>query len=139
MVVKPPHISIITFQLTISLLILCYSVYRGGLVDRAVNFQLLPRWSIVERAVNFYKHFESWKSRACALKKICLFKYGLMVVDSVRQGQLWYHGLKRAERESKHKVSSTVNRYVSCFINEHFVSFLVGSFLRNELAFPFQR
>ena len=62
-----------------------------------------------------------------------------MVVHSVRQGQLWYHGLKRAARESKHKVSPTVNRYVSCFINEHFVSFLVWSFLRNELAFPFQR
>ena len=32
-------------------------------------------------------------------------------------GQLWYHGLKRAERESKNKISSTVNCIFFCFIN----------------------
>ena len=38
-----------------------------------------------------------------------IFKHRLMVVNSSTYGQLWYHGLKRAERESKNKISSTVN------------------------------
>ena len=33
-------------------------------------------------------------------------------------------GLKRAERESTNNVSSTANRYVSCFLTARFVGFL---------------
>ena len=33
-------------------------------------------------------------------------------------------GLKRAERESNNNVSSTANRYVSCFLTARFVEFL---------------
>ena len=58
-----------------------------------------------------------------------------MLVDS---GQLWYHSLKRAETESKNKVSSTVNRYVFCFPIERFVGlFSVRGFFRTVLTFLF--
>ena len=46
--------------------------------------------------------------------------------------------LKRAETESKNKVSSTVNRYVFCFPIERFVGlFSVRGFLRTVLTFLF--
>ena len=53
------------------------------------------------------------------------------------QDQLWYHGLKRAERESKHKVSFTVNCYVFCFINARFVGLFIVKFRPDRLSFPF--
>ena len=37
------------------------------------------------------------------------------------QSQLWYHSLKRVEKESKNKVSSTVNRYFFYFRSASFV------------------
>ena len=52
--------------------------------------------------------------------------------------QLWYPSLKRAERESNNMVSSTVNRYVFCFINARFVG-LLCEVSPDRVAFPFQR
>ena len=70
-------------------------------------------------------------------KTYLFIKHGLMVVDSGTWGQLWYHSLKRAERESKNKVSSTVNRYVFCFINARFVGLFSVKFSPDRVSFPF--
>ena len=82
---------------------------------------------------------QPWKLEVQDLrgKKYLFIKHGLMVVDSGTWGQLWYHSLKRAERESKNKVSSTVNRYVFCFINARFVELFSVKFSPDRVSFPF--
>ena len=61
-----------------------------------------------------------------------------MVVDSGTEGQLWYHGLKRAERESKNKVSSTVNcLFFSALSTRALSGVLVEVFSGPSPSFPF--
>ena len=98
-------------------------------------------WNMVRKraaAFQVWDGQESWKFRSCTVK-ITIFKHGLMVVGSGTWGRLWCRGLKRAERESKNKTSSTVNTIFFCFINTRVVGLFSWSFLRTGLALPFRR
>ena len=77
------------------------------------------------------------KFRTCTIK-ITIFKQGLMVVDSGTWVQLWYHGLKRAERESKNKISSTVNYYYFFLLYQRALCRVVQlKFSPDRVGFPF--
>ena len=63
---------------------------------------------------------EGWKFRTCAVKKYLFVKHGLMVVDSSR-ASCGTTDLKRAERESKNKIFSTVNSCILLLSSAWFV------------------
>ena len=58
-------------------------------------------------------------------------KHGLVLVDSGTYGQLWYHALIRAERESENKIFSALNRYIFYFLS----AWLVGLFSIQYVVF----
>ena len=58
-------------------------------------------------------------------------------MDNRKTSQLWYHGLKRAERESKNKFSSTVNCYVYLLYQRALHRVLVKVFCRPNWLYPF--
>ena len=106
--------------------------YRSKALPEIVIISYMHRHYRIESSLKY-----SQETVQRIFKKYLFTKHGLMVVDSGTWGQLWYHSLKRAERESKNKVSSTVNRYVFCFINARFVGLFSVKFSPDRVSFPF--